>query len=110
MNSYKFDGDNNVSFLQGFAHVICTALNDYNRIYGDKNHEPVSGGLFSSISSLMGSMFVADDESNLKSPKPQPVRPKNSVLLAFYQAIHLNRNFINLLTNVSNKKRREEVS
>lgn len=53
----------------------------------------------------MGSMFVADDENNLKSPKPQPVRPKNAVLLAFYQAIHLNRNFINLLTNVSDKNR-----
>jgi hypothetical protein len=41
-------------------------------------------------------MFIADDNGITKSS----LKTNNAVLLAFYEALHLNRNFISLLTTV----------
>ncbi|RWS20097.1 hypothetical protein B4U80_04453, partial [Leptotrombidium deliense] len=86
--------DNEVA-LNGFAQVVSHSLLDFNRLFDQSKEEQSSGSLFSAFTSMVGNMFVADDDvvSN------DDCKPNNSVLLAFYKAVHLNRNFISLLTN-----------
>lgn len=87
--------------LNGYAQVITQALYDYNKQYDEKIEVPKNVGLFSSITSMVGNMFIADDDNGLVKQPQKFIKPPDSILLAFYEAIHLNRNFITLLTNVS---------
>lgn len=41
-------------------------------------------------------MFIADDNGMARNN----MKTNNAVLMAFYEAVHLNRNFITLLTTV----------
>lgn len=93
--------------LNAFAHVICSEICDFNRRFEIKNESAKnSGSLFSSITSMVSSLMISggDDES-LGTPAAKALRScglranHNSLLLALYHAIHLNRNFIILLTN-----------
>ncbi|XP_042192956.1 armadillo-like helical domain-containing protein 3 isoform X2 [Callorhinchus milii] len=76
--------------LNGMGLVISQALAQYNRQYKDKEEE-IQGGFFSAISSMMGSMFIADAEEKIS------VQTNEAILLALYEAVHLNRNFITVL-------------
>ncbi|XP_078588857.1 armadillo-like helical domain-containing protein 3 isoform X1 [Branchiostoma floridae x Branchiostoma japonicum] len=78
--------------LNGLGWVISSALTEFNRKYKEKKEEPQSGWL-SSITSMVGNIFVGDSDS--VSAK---VRTNDSILLALYEAVHLNRNFITVLT------------
>ncbi|XP_077984324.1 armadillo-like helical domain-containing protein 3 [Glandiceps talaboti] len=78
--------------LTGLGYVISSTFKDFNRQYETKN-EPGSGGLFSALTSMVGSMFVTEDAAT------QPVRASDAILLAMYEAVHLNRNFITVLTH-----------
>ncbi|XP_072026688.1 armadillo-like helical domain-containing protein 3 [Amphiura filiformis] len=81
--------------LNGLGCVISQTLADYNSQFKATQDEPVSGGWFSAFSSIVGSMFIADP-----SGAGQPgVKPDNSILLALYEAVHLNRNFITVLSH-----------
>ena len=46
---------------------------------------------------MVGNMFVSGDEVNLRV---EQMKALNSALLAFYEAVHRNRNFIATLGNI----------
>ncbi|KAK5616218.1 hypothetical protein CRENBAI_015692 [Crenichthys baileyi] len=76
--------------LDGMGVVLHQALTEYNRQYKDKEEEN-QGGFFSTLTSMVGSMFIADVDEKLS------VQTNEAILLALYEAIHLNRNFITVL-------------
>uniref|UniRef100_A0A3B4F211 Armadillo like helical domain containing 3 n=1 Tax=Pundamilia nyererei TaxID=303518 RepID=A0A3B4F211_9CICH len=76
--------------LFGMGMVVHQALTEYNRQYKDKEEEN-QGGFFSTLTSMVGSMFIADADEKLS------VQTNEAILLALYEAVHLNRNFITVL-------------
>uniref|UniRef100_A0A3B5B249 Armadillo like helical domain containing 3 n=1 Tax=Stegastes partitus TaxID=144197 RepID=A0A3B5B249_9TELE len=76
--------------LDGMGVVVHQALTEYNRQYKDKEEEN-QGGFFSTLTSMVGSMFIADVDEKLS------VQTNEAILLALYEAVHLNRNFITVL-------------
>uniref|UniRef100_A0A8C9VQH4 Armadillo like helical domain containing 3 n=1 Tax=Scleropages formosus TaxID=113540 RepID=A0A8C9VQH4_SCLFO len=76
--------------LNGMGLVISQALSEYNRQYKDKEEE-AQGGFFSAFTNMVGSMFIADAEEKIT------VHTNEAILLALYEAVHLNRNFITVL-------------
>ncbi|KAL2089840.1 hypothetical protein ACEWY4_014528 [Coilia grayii] len=76
--------------LDGMGMVVHQALAEYNRQYKDKEEEH-QGGFLSALSSMVGSMFIADADEKLS------VQTNEAILLALYEAVHLNRNFITVL-------------
>uniref|UniRef100_A0AAY3ZWJ3 Armadillo-like helical domain-containing protein n=1 Tax=Denticeps clupeoides TaxID=299321 RepID=A0AAY3ZWJ3_9TELE len=76
--------------LDGMGMVVHQALTEYNRQYKDKEEEN-QGGFFSTLTSMVGSMFIADTDEKLS------VQTNEAILLALYEAVHLNRNFITVL-------------
>ncbi|KAJ8001577.1 hypothetical protein DPEC_G00170920 [Dallia pectoralis] len=76
--------------LDGMGLVVGQALTEYNRQYKDKEEENL-GGFFSTLTSMVGSMFIADADEKLS------VQTNEAILLALYEAVHLNRNFITVL-------------
>lgn len=78
--------------LTGYAQVLSVALSDFNTDYKLKSAEQQTGW-FSTFASMVGSMFVAEEK------QIAAVRANDAILLALYEAIHLNRNFITALTH-----------
>ena len=76
--------------LHGYGQVITGSLVSYTQGYDINYADQSSGGWLSSFTSMVGNMFVSDEGS----PRVEQMRARNSVLLALYEAIHLNRNFI----------------
>ncbi|ELV11637.1 hypothetical protein TREES_T100016486 [Tupaia chinensis] len=75
---------------EGMGLVIAQALSEYNRQYKDKEEEHQSG-FFSALTNMVGSMFIADAHEKIS------VQTNEAILLALYEAVHLNRNFITVL-------------
>uniref|UniRef100_A0A3B3T120 Armadillo like helical domain containing 3 n=1 Tax=Paramormyrops kingsleyae TaxID=1676925 RepID=A0A3B3T120_9TELE len=80
--------------LNGLGMVISQALTEYNRQYKDKEEEN-QGGFFSAFTNMVGNMFIADAEEKIS------VQTNEAILLALYEAVHLNRNFIAVLVQAS---------
>ncbi|ELK35623.1 hypothetical protein MDA_GLEAN10023369 [Myotis davidii] len=76
--------------LNGMGLVIAQALSEYNRQYKDKEEEHQSG-FFSALTNMVGNMFIADAHEKIS------VQTNEAILLALYEAVHLNRNFITVL-------------
>ncbi|XP_074604539.1 armadillo-like helical domain-containing protein 3 [Brevipalpus obovatus] len=86
--------DNEVA-LDGYAKVISHSFLEFTRKFDEYRDETSSTGLLSSIASMVGHMFIAEeipqDNDNLE--------PDDTVLVAFYEIVHLNRHFIAQLTH-----------
>ncbi len=81
--------------LHGYAHAITTSLGSYNQGYESSlTDQPSNSGWFTTITSMVGNMFVSD-EGQVR----EQLRACNAPLLALYEAVHLNRNFIATLGN-----------
>ncbi|CAL1538799.1 unnamed protein product [Lymnaea stagnalis] len=78
--------------LTGYAQIVSHLLSEFNRDYVNQSEEP-STGWFSALASMVGSMFVGEEK------KMELMRANDSLLLALYEAVHLNRNFITALTH-----------
>ncbi|XP_065071872.1 armadillo-like helical domain-containing protein 3 [Rhopilema esculentum] len=83
--------------LNGLGHVIKESVSNFNRKFAAKkaNEEPPSSGFFQKISNLVGSMFIGPDGHNISSSSSN-----DAIVLAMYEANHLNRNFFNVLSHV----------
>ncbi|XP_018408692.1 PREDICTED: UPF0668 protein C10orf76 homolog [Nanorana parkeri] len=76
--------------LNGMGLVIARALFEYNTHYRDKEEEHQTG-FFSALTNMVGSMFIADADDKIS------IQTNEAILLALYEAVHLNRNFITVL-------------
>lgn len=83
--------------LNGYGQVISSQLIEFCRRQYSMNHlsEVQTSSWFSSLSSIVGNMFNVSDED---CDKTAQIRANNALLLALYEAIHLNRNFITTLS------------
>lgn len=82
--------------LNGYGQVISCALTMFCKQHLLSLTElPTSSSWFSSLSSIVGNMFISDDLCY----RSQQIRANNALLLALYEAIHLNRNFITTLAH-----------
>ncbi|XP_035216620.1 armadillo-like helical domain-containing protein 3 [Stegodyphus dumicola] len=80
--------------LNGFGQVVSLALSDFNRKFCQEEIEPRSSFL-SSITTFVESMFVSEESESDRFN----IKANNAVLLALYEAVHLNRNFLITLTH-----------
>ncbi|XP_076631828.1 armadillo-like helical domain-containing protein 3 [Colletes latitarsis] len=77
--------------LNGYGQVISSSLTEFCRQFAQQRAE-IQASWLSSLTSIVGSMFVGEEEA-----KTQQVRANNALLLALYEATHLNRNFVTTL-------------
>ena len=79
--------------LHGYGQVITSSLVSYVQNQESALGEQPSGNSsswLSSFTSMVGNMFVSEEGS----PRIEQMKARNAVLLALYEAVHLNRNFI----------------
>lgn len=71
----------------------------FSRQYASANIDSHTTSWLTSLSSLVGNIFISDDDND----KTSNIRANNIILLAFYENIHLNRNFITTLAHTQNE-------
>ncbi|XP_050295406.1 armadillo-like helical domain-containing protein 3 isoform X2 [Anthonomus grandis grandis] len=79
--------------LNGYGQVITASLTEFCNQYNIEHIENQNSSWFSSLTNMVGSMFISEEGGY----RNQQIRANNSLLLAFYEAVHLNRNFITTL-------------
>ncbi|XP_076069430.1 armadillo-like helical domain-containing protein 3 isoform X1 [Oratosquilla oratoria] len=77
--------------------VITASLTEFNHKYSAHFMEPHGSGWFASLTSMVGSMFVSEEMAT----RNEHIKANDSFLLALYEAVHLNRNFITALTTAT---------
>ncbi|CAG0914518.1 unnamed protein product [Notodromas monacha] len=89
--------------LHGYGQVVGSSLGEFIQRYavhvqdgaGGAASNAAGGGLFSAISSVVGSFFAGEE-----TEKTACIRANIGMLLALYEAVHLNRNFIAVITQL----------
>lgn len=79
--------------LNGYGQVITASLTDFNRQYNAQHIEAQNASWLASLTNMVGNIFISE-EGGIRT---QQIRANNGLLLALYEAIHLNRNFITTL-------------
>lgn len=79
--------------LNGYGQVITVSLAEFCRQYNLHQSEVQNVSWLSSITNIVGNMFVSEEGG----VRTQQIKANNALLLALYEAIHLNRNFITTL-------------
>lgn len=85
--------------LSSYGQMISTALIDFCRQHTQHVPETQSSSWLSSLSNIVGNMFVSDEDCD----RVQQIRANNALLLALYEAVHLNRNFITTLSHTQSE-------
>ena len=92
--------------LLGYGQVITTSLtgftSEFEAVSSENNSSSSNGngnggGWLTSFTSMVGNMFVSDESDSHRILEKS--RSQNCVLLALYEAVHLNRNFIATLAH-----------
>jgi hypothetical protein len=82
--------------LTGIAQVMSAVFADFNRIFNSSRREQEGeSSWWNSVGNLIGNMFIGDEE------RRKMMSLDDSVLLVFYESVHLNRNFISTLTHAA---------
>lgn len=79
--------------LNGYGQVITSSLTDFCRQFSAQHSEIHNASWLSSLTNMVGNMFISEEGG----VRIQQIRANNALLLALYEAIHLNRNFITTL-------------
>ncbi|XP_066255047.1 armadillo-like helical domain-containing protein 3 [Euwallacea similis] len=79
--------------LNGYGQVITASLTEFCNQYNIEHMENQNSSWFSSLTNIVGSMFISEEGGY----RNQQIRANNALILAFYEAVHLNRNFITTL-------------
>uniref|UniRef100_A0A8C4RMP4 Armadillo like helical domain containing 3 n=1 Tax=Erpetoichthys calabaricus TaxID=27687 RepID=A0A8C4RMP4_ERPCA len=75
-------------------YIVKLSIIDDETTLNVNKEEENQGGFFSAITNMVGSMFISDADEKIS------VQTNEAVLLALYEAVHLNRNFITVLAQV----------
>ncbi|PZC72715.1 hypothetical protein B5X24_HaOG210694 [Helicoverpa armigera] len=88
--------------LNGYGQVITAALNDYvMSTFGGMQGGGGGGGWLSSLTSMVGGIFLTSDETQPVVRGQRNSGGEEGMLLALYEAAHLNRNFMTTLAHSS---------
>jgi len=84
--------------LHGYSQVVTSSLSTYTSAY-ESSVVAESGGVgwLGALSNMVGNMLTSETEAGLRNS--EKMRSHNPALLALYEIIHLNRNFITCLAN-----------
>lgn len=86
---------NTCNLCCSYGQMISQSLIDFCRQYMQSLSNAQSSSWFSSLSNIVGNMFVSDEGCE----RVQQIKANNGLLLALYEAVHLNRNFITTLAH-----------
>merc|ERR1719277_302125 len=81
--------------LHGYSRVVTSSLGEYTGAYEASLAENTGSGWLGAFTNMVGNMLVSED-SQIRNEK---MRSHNPSLLALYEIVHLNRNFISTLAH-----------
>ncbi|XP_073955047.1 armadillo-like helical domain-containing protein 3 [Choristoneura fumiferana] len=87
--------------LNGYGQVITAALNDFVMSVFGGMQGTTGGGWLSSLTSMVGGIFLTSDETQPVVRGQRNSGGEEGMLLALYEAAHLNRNFMTTLAHSS---------
>lgn len=79
--------------LNGYGQVITTSLSEFVNGFNCEQNDNQNSSWLSSITNIVGNMFISEEGT----VRIQQMRANNALVLALYEAVHLNRNFITTL-------------
>nr|ALS04509.1 UPF0668 protein C10orf76-like protein [Acartia pacifica] len=81
--------------LHGYSQIVTSSLSGYTLKYEEMVKESSSSTWLGTLSNMVGNMFIQEDSA----VRNEKLRSHNPALMALYEIIHLNRNFITTLAH-----------